>query len=127
MFINQIYNGIKRILFGSTMKFTTRKGSSNFYGASWTELYRETLKYPIKLVSIEILTEKEVTGEFRIMVNGEKIFPFGSSNKIDSGITRNFIIPIEISSGSFVEVEIKGSLNDNSVCILSELAVIEEI
>lgn len=125
--INKIYQGIKRLLFGSTYKFTTRKGSGTFNGASWTELYRETLKYPMKLISIEILVEKDIMGEFRVCVDGQKVFPFTEFSKIESGVTRNFLIPVSIAAGSFIQIEVRGAIKSKAVIILSELAIIEVI
>jgi hypothetical protein len=124
MIINQILRGIRRLFMGSTYHFTTRKDSSTFNNASWTELYHEVTEYPIKLISIEILTEKDIQGEYRICVNSEKIFPFGDSSKIDN-MTRNFLVPISVAADSFLQIEIRSGIQNKSVCILSELAVVE--
>ena len=123
--ITQILNGIKRLLLGETYKFATRKGSTSLSGASWTEIYRETLEYPTKLISIEFLTEKDITTEYRIVVDGEKIFPFGDFSVVENGVTRNFMLPISVAAGSFLQVEMRSDINNKNVVILNELAVVE--
>lgn len=123
--INKIYRGIKRFLFGSTSYFTTRKGSTSLLGASWISIFTEITENPIKLVSVEFLTEKTVPVEYRICVDGQKIFPFSDCSHVESGISRNFMLPINIASNSYLQIEVRGSINDKSVIILSELACIE--
>lgn len=125
--INKIINGLKRLLFGSTFKFTTKKGSCTLKGASWVEIYKDMPKNPIKLISVSFVQQNDVKTQYRIMVDGEKIFPFGSDTIIENEVTRNFIIPIEISAGSFVQIEVRSDIKMNNVLILDELALIEVI
>lgn len=125
--IKQIINGIKRSLLGSTFKFTDRKGSTSFNGASWVEIYHEMIETPIKLISVTFLMENQVTGEYRIVVDGKKIFPFGDFSQIESGSTRNFLIPIEIASGSFLQIEVRSGINNKNVIIMDEMAIISVI
>lgn len=125
--INKIYCGIKRFLFSSTSCFTTRKGSTSFAGASWTQIYKEMTETPLKLISITFLLENTISGEYRIVVNGEKIFPFGDFSQIESGVTRNFILPVSIAAGSFLQIEVRSGINNKNVVIMDEIAVIEVI
>lgn len=125
MIFTQIYNGLKRLIMGSTYKFFTRKSSTSLLGASWTSIFTEITENPIKLISVEFLTEKTVPVEYRICVDGQKIFPFLDYSHVESGISRNFMLPINIASNSYLQIEVRGSINDKSVVILSELACIE--
>lgn len=127
MIITQILNGLKRILLGSTYKFNIRKGSTSLNGASWVPIFTEMTETPVKLVSVTFLMENQVSGEYRIVVDGEKIFPFGDCSNIESGITRNFLIPVEVAAGSFLQIEVRSGINNKNVVILDEIAVIEVI
>ena len=124
--IEQIYNGIKRSLFGPTSHFAVRQGSSAFRGSSFVEIYREDVEYPMKILGIQFLGQNQCLGEYKILVNGEKIFPFGDTNPIEVGTLRNFIVPINISSGSLLAIEIRSSNSqEKSVIVLDELDVVE--
>ena len=121
----KILQGLKRLLYGSTTIFSTRKGSSTLKGSSWVEIYREMTKTPVKLISIEFVTENNVVAEYRIVIDGVKAFPFGDRSAIQSGVTGNFLIPIEVSAGSLLQVEIRGQVKSENVIILNEMAVVE--
>ena len=125
--ITKILNGLKRILFGSTYKFTTRKGSTSLSGASWVPILTERTETPVKLISIEFITEKDIIAEYRIVVNGDKTFPFADFSQIKSQVTGNFLIPVEVAVGEYLQVEVRGGINTNNVIILNELAVIEVV
>lgn len=125
--ITKILNGLKRILFGSTYKFTTRKGSTSLSGASWVPILTERTETPVKLISIEFITEKDIIAEYRIVVNGDKTFPFADCSQIKSQVTGNFLIPVEVAVGEYLQVEVRGGINTNNVIILNELAVIEVV
>lgn len=127
MLINQILNGLKRLLFGETYKFSTRKDSTSLSGSSWTEIYHEMTETPLKLISVEFLTEKDVMVQYRIVVDGIPIFPFGEFSHVENEITRNFMIPIHVASNSFLQIEIRGVKDAKNVIILNELALIEVI
>ena len=121
---NKILNGLKRLLYGETYCFTTRKGSTSLSGASWVPIFTEMTETPMKLISIEFLTEKDIQCEYRIVCNGSKIFPFVDFSQIKNGVTGNFLIPIEIASNEYLQVEVRGSINAKNVIIMSELALI---
>lgn len=125
--INKIYRGIKRFLMGETYKFATRKGSTSLNGSSWVPIFTERTETPVKLISIEFLTEKDVNCEYRIVVDGEKIFPFGDFSKVESDVTRNFMLPISVAAGEYLQVEVRSGINNKNVIIMSELAIIEVI
>lgn len=127
LMINKIYQGIKRILMGETYKFNTRKGSTSFNGASWVEIYKEMIEFPLKLISVTFIMENTIPGEYRIVIDGEKIFPFGDFSQIENGVTRNFIIPINVATGSFMQIEVRSGINNKNVVIMDELAIIEVI
>lgn len=122
-----ILQGLKRFFYGSTYKFSTRKGSTNFNGPSWIPIFTETTKNPIKLISIEFLTEKDVLCEYRIVVGGEKIFPFNDYSKIENGVSRNFILPIEVAASEYLQIEVSSDVGNKNVIIMSELACIEVV
>ena len=124
MIFNQIWNGLKRLIMGSTYKFTTRKGSCSLSGASWVEIFCEMTETPLKLISVEFLKESTNAVEYRVTVNNEKIFPFGDFSQVEN-VTRNFLIPVEVAANEYLKIEVRGSINDKSVVILSELAVVE--
>lgn len=123
--IIKILRGLKRILYGNTSHFTTKKSSTSLSGASWIPIYTEMLENPVKLVSVEFLKEATTPVEYRIVCNGEKIFPFVESSNMESGVCRNFLIPVEVASNEFLQIEVRGGINDKSVVIMSELAMIE--
>lgn len=125
--INNILQWIKRSIYGSTYKFTTKKGSTSFNGASWISVFNETTKYPSKIVSITFMMENKTPGKYRIVIDGEKIFPFGDFNSIDNGVTRNFIIPIAVAANSYLQIEVRSEINNKNVIIMDEMAMIEVI
>lgn len=121
----QLINGIKRLIYGHTSHLTIKQGSTSLRGTSYVELYRERTEYPMTIVSFEMKKESKNKAEFRFLVNGEKVFPFMSSQTLPEAAVN--IIPVDISAGSLFVVEIKGCApNDNFVVILSELCVIEK-
>lgn len=121
--INIIQN-LKKLIFGATSYFMIKKGSCSLRGASFVEIYRETTNYPVKLMGISFLKEKDVPVEYRICVNGEKVFPFDDYNMIEN-IPRNFMIPIEIAAGSLLIIEVRGGINNKNIIVLDELDVVE--
>ena len=123
--ITKILRGIRRLFMGSTYHFSTRKGSTSLNGSSWQEIYREMVEYPLKLISIEFLTEKDVSCEYRIVVDGKKIFPFTDCSNMQNGVSRNFLLPINIGSCDFLQIEVRSGINNKNVVIMNELAIIE--
>ena len=124
--IEQIYKGIKRLLFGSTSHFVIRQGSGAFRGVSFVEIYRERVEYPIKILGIQFVGQNQCLGEFRIIVDGVKVFPFAETNPIEVGVLRNFVVPIEVATGSLLEVEVRSSNpRERGVIIMDELDVVE--
>lgn len=124
--INKIYKGIKRLIFGSTTKFTTEKRSTTLSGGSFTGIYSELLENPEYLMSIEFLTDDSSKKFFRIVANGVKLFPFGDDAEIRKGIM-TFSTPIEVAAGSFLQVEIRDEMNSKEIVIMQELAFVELI
>ena len=84
-----MYQGIKRLLFGPTNVFAVRSGSCGFNGSSLVAIYRERTKYPLRIIGIQFQCNPDVQGEWRICVDGEKVFPFSEVNPLDSEF-RNF-------------------------------------
>ena len=120
----QIINGLKRLIYGATTHFIIKQGSVALRGASFVELYKERLKYPLEIVGIEIKAESKNKAEFRVLCNGEKVFPFGKINDIPNGAVN--VIPIRFAADSLMCIEVKGmSPKDGFVIILSELNCIE--
>ena len=124
--IEQIYNGIKRLLLGSTSYFEIRQGSCAFRGRSFVTIYRERVRYPVNIMAIQFLFQGTGVGEYRICVNGNKVFPFADTNPIEPSVLRNFIVPIRVAAGALLEIEVRGSdPNERSVVVLDELDVVE--
>lgn len=116
----QIINGLKRLLYGSTTYLQIKQGSTSLRGTSYVELYRELTEYPTTIVSFEMKKESKNKAEFRILADGEKIFPFTSCNDVPEGLVN--IIPIDVAANSLLTIEIKGCTpNDGFVVILAEL------
>lgn len=124
--IEQIYNGIKRLILGSTSYFEIRQGSCAFRGRSFATIYRERVEYPMNIMGIQFLYQGSSVGEYRICVDGDRVFPFSDTNPIESGVLRNFIVPIKVAAGSLLEIEVRGGdANERSVVVLDELDVVE--
>lgn len=119
-----IIKGIKRLLYGSTSFFGVRQGSCSLRGTSFVELYRETTKYPTTIIAFDIKKESKNKAEFRIMCDGEKVFPFTETNEIPDGSVN--VMPIDFAAGSLMVFEVKGMMpNDGFIVLLSEMNVIE--
>ena len=122
----KILKGLRRLIYGETYKFTTRKGSTSLNGASWTTIYEEMTDDPLKLISVEFVADTGVPPEYRIVVDGEKIFPFGDVAEMKKD-TMTFLMPISVASNSYLEIEIRGQIKDKGVVIMRELAIISVI
>lgn len=119
-----IYNGLKRILFGATTYFTVRSGSVPLNGSSFVSVYGERTKTPIKIVGIQFAVEPSSQGEWRVTVDGERIFPYGETNPLDSD--HHSLVPIEIAAGNRFEVEVRSRNKEyRGIVILEELNTIE--
>ena len=122
----KILKGLRRLIYGKTYKFTTRKGSTSLNGASWTSIYHEMTENPLKLVSIEFVADTEIAPSYRLLVNGDKYFPFSDIAEMKKD-TMTFIIPISIAANEYLDIEIRGQIKDKGVVIMRELAVVEVI
>lgn len=122
--ITLLYNGLRRLLFGSTSVFEVRNGSGAFAGSSFVQVYRERAVYPLRIVGIQFQCDPSAQGEWRICVNGDKIFPFSEVNPMDSDFHN--LIPIEIAAGELLEIEVRSRNKEyHGIVILEELDVIE--
>ena len=122
--ITILSRGIKRLFLGSTSVFAVRSGSSSFRGSSFAQVYRERADYPIRIVGIHFQCDPSAQGEWRICVNGDKIFPFSEVNPMDSDFHN--LIPIEIAAGELLEIEVRSRNKEyHGIVILEELDVIE--
>lgn len=120
----QIINSLKRLLYGATTHFVIKQGSVALHGTSFVELYREHLEYPTTIVGMDIKVEGSSKPEFRIVCDGEKIFPFSDVNTIPDGLVS--FINVNVAAGCLLTVEVKGMTpKDSYVVILSELDCIE--
>jgi hypothetical protein len=116
----QILNGLKRLIYGATTHLTIKQGSTSLRGTSYVELYRELTEYPTTIVSFDIKKESKNKAEFRILADGEKIFPFSLNNEIPDQLVN--IIPIDVAADVLLTIEVKGcTQNDGFIVILSEL------
>ena len=119
-----IYNGIRRLLFGSTSFFAARSGSVAINGSSFASVYSERSQYPLRLVGIKFTVDPSAQSEWRITVNGEKIFPFSDVNNLDGDY--HSLISIEIAAGERYDIEVRSrNQNYNGIIILEELDIIE--
>ena len=119
-----MFDGLKRVLYGATTNFVIEQGSCSLRGTSFTELYNKRVKYPTTILAIDIKVEKNIVAEWRICVDGQKIFPFSDVNTVPEGSVN--IIPVEIAAGERLTIEVRGTNPDASnVVILSELNIIE--
>ena len=117
-------NVLKRCIYGRTTHFVIKKGSTALQGTSFVELYRESTKYPMVVLAFDIKVEKGVRAEWRICVDGDKVFPFGAANVIPDGTVN--IVPVEIAANSYFTVEVRGtSPTAADVVILAEMNTIE--
>lgn len=120
-----ILNAIKRAIYGTTTHFSIRQDSCALRGTSFTSLWAERTEYPTTIVAIDIKIENKHRAMWRIMVDGEKVFPFADENSVVEGLVH--IMSVEIAAGSLVGVEVRGmSATDRNVVILSELDVVEK-
>ena len=122
--ITLLSRGIKRLFLGSTSVFAVRNGSAAFSGNSFAQVYRERAAYPLRIVGIQFQCDPSAQGEWRICVNGDKVFPFSEINPMDSEFHN--LIPIEIAAGELLEIEVRSRNKEyHGVVILEELDVIE--
>lgn len=122
--ISLIYNGLKRLLFGSTSVFTVRSGSAPIRGASFVKVYSERLRYPIRIIGVKFVIDPSSQSEWRITVNGDKCFPYNEVNNLDSDY--HSMVPIEVASGELLGIEVRSRNKEYSgIIILEELDVIE--
>lgn len=121
--ITLLLRGIKRLFLGSTSVFVVRSGSSALHGASFASVYQERTIYPIRIVGIQFQCDPSAQGEWRICVEGDKVFPF-DINPMDSEF--HHLMPIDISAGSLFCVEVRSrNQQQKGVVILAELDVVE--
>ena len=100
-----IWNGLKRLILGPTSVFAVRNGSVPIVGLSFVAVYQERTKYPLKITGIQFAIDPSAQSEYRICVNGEKVFPYSEVNNLDSDYHN--LMPIEIAAGELMTVEIR--------------------
>jgi len=122
--ITLICRGISRLLFGATSFFAVRSGSAPFVGSSFASVYSERAQYPLRIVGIKFTADPSAQSEWRITVDGEKIFPFSDVNNLDSEYRS--LMPIDIAAGKRFEIEVRSRNKDyRGIAILEELDIIE--
>ena len=122
--INLILRGIRRAFFGSTSVFAVRSGSCPMLGNSFATIHQERTKMPTKIVGIQFAVDPSVQGEWRICVNGEKIFPFSDVNNLDSDYHN--LMAIDVAAGELLTVEVRSRNKEyRGIAILEELNVVE--
>ncbi len=121
---NLIYRGIRRLLFGMTSVFAVRNGSCPLVGLSFISIHQERTEYPLRIVGIKFVVDPSTQGEWRMTVNGEKVFPYNDVNSLDSDY--HSLIPIEVAAGELFCVEVRSRNKEyHGIAILEELDVIE--
>ena len=122
--ITLLYNGLKRWLFGATSVFAVRSGSSAFHGVSYASVYQERTQYPLQIVGIQFQCTPDSQGEWRVTVNGDKVFPFNDFNPMDSDF-HNLML-ISVAAGELLDIEVKSRNSGyKGIIILQELDVVE--
>ena len=120
-----LLNALKRLIYGATTHFSIIQSSCALQGASFISLWTERMEYPCQIVALEIKVENKHQTMWRIIVDGEKVFPFADENSVADGLVH--VMPVEVAAGSMVSIEVRGmSASDKSVVILSELNLIEK-
>ena len=118
------FRGLKRGLFGYTSVFVVRSGSAAFNGSSYVSVYQERTQYPLRIVGIQFQCELSSQGDYRISVNGEKVFPFSDLNVMDCEFHN--LMPINIAAGELLDIEVKSRNSGyRGIIILQELDVVE--
>jgi len=124
--IEKIWVGLKRLFFGYTTYFKIYQNSCALNGVSFVSIFQKIFDYPVSIVAIEFLMEKDIKAYYRFLVNGEKIFPFGDKNEIENGVNRA-LITVNIAAGERFSIEVCGdNPTQKNVIILNELDVIEK-
>ena len=124
MSVNIILRGIRRAFFGSTSVFAVRSGSCPMLGNSFAIIHQERTQDPLRVVGVQFAADPSAQGEWRICVNGEKIFPFSDVNNLDSDYHN--LMAIDVAAGELMSVEVRSRNKDyRGIAILEELDVIE--
>lgn len=122
--LSHFYNGLKRWFFGYTSVFSVRSGSATFNGSSYASVYQERTQYPLRIVGIQFQCELSSQGEYRISVNGNKVFPFNDFNPMDSEFHN--LMPINVAAGELLDIEVRSrNQGYKGIVIVQELDVVE--
>lgn len=122
--ISNFCSGLNRLVFGYTSVFAIRGGSATFNGASYASVYKERTQYPLQIVGIQFQCTPDAQGEWRVTVNGDKVFPFNDFNPMDSEFHN--LMPISVAAGELLDIEVKSRNSGyKGVIILQELDVVE--
>lgn len=124
MMITNLYNGLRRNLFGATSVFAVRSGSCPVNGNSFAIIHQERTQDPLRIVGIQFAADPSAQGEYRICVNGDKCFPFSDANSLDSDYHN--LMAIDVAAGELMTVEVRSRNKDyRGIAILEELDVVE--
>lgn len=122
--ITLLYNGLKRLVFGSTSVFAVRSGSVPLIGSSFASVYSERTQYPLRIVGIKFTVDPSSQSEWRITVDSERIFPYNEVNPMDSEY--HSLMSIEIAAGERFDVEVRSRNKEyRGIAILEELDIME--
>ena len=122
--LSHFYNGLKRLVFGYTSVFAIRSGSATFNGASYASVYQERMQHPLQIVGIQFQCTPDSQGEWRVTVNGDKVFPFNDFNPMDSEFHN--LMPISVAAGELLDIEVKSRNSGyKGIIILQELDIVE--
>ena len=117
---------IKAIINGASSFYGIRKGSTSLNGKSFTPIYTEMTKYPMVIHAVNFMANDKVTHLWRIVIDGEKAFPFTDEGTIHPNKLMN-IMPVKVASGCYLSIEVKSKINDDKDVIIMDELDIEEM
>ena len=75
-------------------------------------------------MGIQFAVDPSAQGEWRICVEGDKVFPYSDVNSLDSEYHN--IVPVDVAAGELLTVEVRSRNKEyRGIAILEELDVIE--
>ena len=124
MNISVILRGIRRMFLGSTSVFAVRSGSCPLNGNSFAIIHQERTQDPLRVVGVQFAADPSGQGEWRVCVEGKKVFPFSDANNLDSEYHN--LVAIDVAAGELLTIEVRSRNKDyKGIAILEELDVIE--
>jgi len=100
-----------------------------FNGTNYVDLYSKTVSKDTKLTGIKMTTTGTFAGTplYKILRDDEKVFPYNTENKIETGVLREFDYPINVPINSTYKVQVRSNHEGDTTqsVVLNELDIIE--